>query len=79
LGFGIFAAVWAPLQGSSGKSAVAVSNLSYYEMIAITAVCYTLTCFLAHNIWKWQDNKELKRLTERKIALENQLKSYSSK
>ncbi|WP_347373113.1 hypothetical protein [Aequorivita sp. Q41] len=78
IGFGIFVSAWAPTQvpvsyGVRRKSAMELSNLSYNELVIVTAVLYTLTCVLGHFIWKWQDKQALNKLLKKKKELEAEL------
>lgn len=78
IGFGLFVSIWAPTKGLNPhgfkqKSAIEASDFSYYELMAITAIGYTIICFLGHFIWKRQDKKALERLLKRKNELEQGL------
>ncbi|WP_203292505.1 hypothetical protein [Luteirhabdus pelagi] len=78
IGFGIFVSIWAPTKapdhlGFDRKSAVEVGELGYYELVVITALLYTLVCFIAHFVWKYQDKKALHKLLKRKLELEKEL------
>lgn len=78
IGFGIIMSIWAPTQtpyahGFKRKSAMEVSDLNYIELAILTAVLYTLVCFLGHFIWKGQDKRALRKLEKRKEQLESEL------
>ncbi len=71
IGFGIFVSIWAPTERpehylSNRKSSLEVSDLSYYELVILTAVLYTAVCFLAHFIWKQQEKKAMRKLMTKK-------------
>ena len=79
-GFGIFVSFWAPIfKPSHGiyhrKSAIEVSDLSYPEIVIMTAFLYIIACILGHFIWKLQDKIKLQKLLERKKQLETELRT----
>ena len=78
IGFGIFVSIWAPTQTaghyiSNRKTAIEVSGLSYHLLVLLTGVLYIAACFLAHFVWKKQDEKTLKKLLTKKNNLELEL------
>ncbi|MCR8666527.1 hypothetical protein NO995_02460 [Aestuariibaculum sp. M13] len=78
IGFGIIVSLWAPTYSnrhslSRRKSALDISNLSYYELVLLTAIVFTVICVLTHYSIKYQDGKKLKQLHTRKLELEKEL------
>lgn len=78
IGFGIFVSFWAPTKipyshGFKRKSAIEISDLSYYQLVILTAILYTVVCFIAHFIWRWQDKQALIKLLKKKVRLETEL------
>ncbi|MEO8773729.1 MAG: hypothetical protein ABI371_05300 [Gelidibacter sp.] len=80
IGFGVFISFWAPTYRSGpfafkNESALQASDYSYLFLVGLTALGYTVVCFLGSFIWKWQDDQQLKILIKKKEQLEKELSS----
>lgn len=78
IGFGIFVSLWAPTHNSghyiSGRRPVLErSDLSYWQIVALTAIVYSSFCILGHFVWRFQDKRKIRKLEKRRSYLEQEL------
>lgn len=78
IAFGIVFSIWAPTYVSGNylsgyRTAIGVNIYSYQGLVVFSALLYTFFCFLGHFVWKYQDQKKIKRLEVRKRQLEEEL------
>lgn len=76
--FGIAFSFFAPTYVSGNylsgyRTAVGMNIYSYQGLVIFSALLYTFFCFLGHFVWKYQDQKKIKRLEMRKRQLEEEL------
>ena len=83
IAFGIAFSFWAPFHGAGNhltksKSLLDSDEYNYTELVFTCAMTYIVLCLLFHFSSKYQDKRKLKKLSNLKKKLEEEIKELSS-
>ena len=72
---GMLFALWAPSYTDSyGKTIAHRLEMSYWQSVLVVSIFFVIFCLLGHFVWSFQEKNQMKRLKQRKVEIEEELK-----
>lgn len=72
---GMLFALWAPTYSDSqGRTIMQRLEMSYWHSVIAVSIFFLIFCLLGHFVWSFQEKNQMKRLKQRKVEIEEELK-----